>query len=249
MSDSIQIENTTSLQNPEIVYMDEFLLVLQKPAQYYVHPPENKFAKQKVGRNTCLHWLKDKHNINAAPIHRLDYSTEGLVLFGIKQNVIQILNQQMRDKQMFKSYDAIVRGWFKEEYGEIDLPLESDSSHNLLECRTLYSTLSKIELNYSVHSNHPTTRYSWLDIELKTGRWHQIRRHMNRMSHPIIGDREHGDSHHNRFFRDHLKIDGLCLRAKRLRFNHPVENRIIDLTTLPSKKWNSLELIFQSHKV
>jgi tRNA pseudouridine65 synthase len=245
---------------PSIVYQDEHLLVLYKPPRYYVHPPENKYARQKVGRNTCLHWLSDHHNLTASPIHRLDYPTEGLVIFGLQLHATQVLNQMMREKQIYKQYDAIVRGWLEDDYGSIDLPLELDSTGELAPCQTLYSTVQRIELPYSVHSQFQTTRYSWLTLELKTGRWHQIRRHMNRVSHPVIGDREHGDSHHNRFFRDQLGINGLCLRAKRLKFTHPIENKVIDLTTPTTQsqnkylntdidKWNKLELIFQSPKV
>lgn len=229
---------------PFIVFEDNELLCLYKPVNYYVHPPENKFAKQKVGRNTCIHWLEDHHQLRAFPIHRLDYPTEGLVLFGKTTVATQKLNIMMRNKEIVKYYDAIVRGWFKQPYGIIDLQLELDSSRALVDCTTLYSTQHTLELPEAVNSQFTTTRYSWLDIELKTGRWHQIRRHMNRVAHPVIGDREHGDSHHNRYFRDRLKVDGLCLKAKRLVFTHPLENKIIDLKCPESPKWKNLSLLF-----
>ena len=231
---------------PLIVYEDTDLVVLFKPSQYYVHPPENKYAKQKVGRNTCLHWLQDQHGMKANPIHRLDYATEGLVIFGKNLESTQKLNLMMRENKFQKQYDAIVRGWLKEPYGKIDIPLELDSTADLVPCLTLYSTLKKIELNQSVNSKFATTRYSWIELELKTGRWHQIRRHMNQVSHPVIGDREHGDSHHNRFFRDTLKIDGLCLKAKRLIFSHPIENRQIEIVAPMTEKWQKIEKLFEN---
>ncbi len=229
---------------PFVVYEDDHLIALYKPSRYYVHPPENKFAKQKVGRNTCIHWLQDIHHITANPIHRLDYPTEGLVLFGKTLEATQKLNAMMRNKEITKFYDAIVRGWFKDPYGKIDLQLELDSTGELVDCLTLYSTQHTLEVPASVHSKFSTSRYSWLDIELKTGRWHQIRRHMNRVAHPVIGDREHGDSHHNRYFRDELKIDGLCLKAKRVVLTHPIENKILDLKCPLSPKWNQLSVLF-----
>lgn len=231
---------------PLIIYEDLDLIVLFKPSQYYVHPPENKYAKQKVGRNTCLHWLQDHHKIKADPIHRLDYATEGLVVFGKHKESTQKLNLAMRDNKFKKLYDAVIRGWIKDEYGKIDLPLELDSTGEKVDCLTLYSTLKKIELNYSVHSKFTTTRYSWMELELKTGRWHQIRRHMNRISHPVIGDREHGDSHHNRFFRDTLRIDGLCLRAKRLVFPHPLEYKMVEVSAPLTEKWSLIEDLFNT---
>ncbi|MFN3454583.1 MAG: hypothetical protein ACK41T_06430, partial [Pseudobdellovibrio sp.] len=57
---------------PQIIYQDSDLLVLMKPAHVYVHPPEDRIARKTVGRKTCIHWLTDRHNIMANPIHRLD---------------------------------------------------------------------------------------------------------------------------------------------------------------------------------
>lgn len=241
--ESVSIDNQTA--PPEIIYQEDSFLVLYKPERYYVHPPENKYAKQKIGRNTCIHWIKDHLNIKADPIHRLDYATEGLVIFGIEKPVTQKLNKMMLEHRFKKSYDAIVRGWFKDDHGTINLPLELDSTGQLVPCVTNYSTKSKIELPFSVNSSFPTSRYSWIDIDLKTGRWHQIRRHMNRVAHPVLGDREHGDSHHNRFFRDELKINGLLLRARHLQFEHPVENKIISLTVPEKERWIKLKEIFK----
>lgn len=231
---------------PEIVYEEETFLVLYKPDRYYIHPPENRFVKQQVGRNTCVHWLMDEHNIKAHPIHRLDYGTEGLVIFGKETETTQKLNIMMKAHEVKKYYDAVVRGWFKEPYGKIDIPLELDSSNKIVDCLTLYSTAATVELPYSVNSKFPTSRYSWLDLEIKTGRWHQIRRHMNRVAHPVIGDREHGDSHHNRFFREEIKIDGLCLRAKRLTFVHPHKNEMLEFKVHDSEKWVALKKLFNS---
>jgi len=235
-------------EDPKILFQDEDLLVLYKPTRMYVHPPEDPIARKTVKRHTCLHWLWDQHRIDAAPIHRLDFSTEGLVLFGKNSETNSALNIQMRQKSIQKFYDAVVRGWFKEPFGKIDLQLELDSTGALVDCLTLYSTVQKIELPHTVNSKFSTSRYSLLDIELKTGRWHQIRRHMNRVAHPILGDREHGDSHHNRFFRDELGVDGLCLRAKRLEFFHPRSHEKMIFHTESSAQWKKIaELFSQTH--
>ena len=232
-------------EDPQILFQDDDLIVLFKPSRMYVHPPEDCIARKTVGRHTCIHWLYDTHKILANPIHRLDFSTEGLLLFGKNNPTNSLLNIQMRQHRIQKYYDAVVRGWFKESFGEITLPLESKKSDELLECRTLYSTISKIELPLSVNSKFPTSRYSLLDIELKTGRWHQIRRHMNRVAHPILGDREHGDSHHNRNFRDQLGIDGLCLKAKRLEFYHPHTDQKMVFHAPVSPMWEKIQNLFE----
>ncbi len=227
-----------------ILYQDQDLLVLYKPAQMYVHPPERRHIALKVGRNTCVHWLEDHHGLRGFPIHRLDYATEGLVIFGLHRDAASLLNAQMRGQEIQKYYDVIVRGWLQNQEGQIDIPLELDSTGELVDALTLYKTYKQIELPYSVNSKFPTTRYSWLDIRLITGRWHQIRRHMNRIAHPTIGDREHGDSHHNRFFRDQLAVDGLCLRAKRIEFIHPYSKNELVIECPTSEKWKKLEALF-----
>ncbi|MFN3698279.1 MAG: pseudouridine synthase [Pseudobdellovibrio sp.] len=229
---------------PSIVYQDDDLVILMKPSHVYVHPPECRIARKTVGRKTCIHWLMDRHKIMAHPAHRLDFATEGLVIFCKNTKTSSEMNKQMREHAIQKEYDVIVRGWLTPEKGQIDKPLELDSTGELVPALTIYKTLKKIELDYSVNSRFPTSRYSWLHVELKTGRWHQIRRHMNRIAHPVIGDREHGDSHHNRFFRDHLHINGLCLKAKRLKFLHPHQNTIIDATAPQTELWNNIHLLF-----
>lgn len=245
----ISVENTTvplmsPPPDPEVIYQDQDLLVLFKPARMYVHPPESRFARQNATGTTCLQWIKENLDVYAKPIHRLDFATEGLVIFGLNQPATRKLNEAIKDHRIRKKYHAIVRGWFRNEHGDITTPLELDSTGELVDCLTKYKTLHKIELPISVNSQFPTSRYSWLDIELITGRWHQIRRHMNREAHPIIGDREHGDSHHNRFFREKFGVDGLCLKAYEIQFDHPVENKIIKLQAPMTSHWTILSDVF-----
>lgn len=232
--------------DPEVVYQDEDLLVLFKPARMYVHPPESRFARQNVTGTTCLQWIKENLKVYAKPIHRLDFATEGLVIFGLNQPATKKMNEDIRAHRVKKKYHAVVRGWFRNENGDITTPLELDSTGELVDCLTKYKTIHKIELPFSVNSKFSTTRYSWLDIELITGRWHQIRRHMNREAHPIIGDREHGDSHHNRFFREQFGVDGLCLKAYEIQFEHPVENKIVKLQAPMTTEWTKLTDVFIS---
>lgn len=229
---------------PHIIFEDEHLIILYKPSLYYVHPPENKYAKQQVGRNTCLHWLEDHYNLKPDPIHRLDFATEGLIIFGKTRPVTQKLNLMMRSREIQKYYEAIVRGWFPESYGKIELALETNQQGLIQDCVTVYSTKKKIELNTTINSSFKTSRYSWLDLDLQTGRWHQIRRHMNRVSHPVIGDTQHGDTRHNKYFREILNIEGLCLKANRIKMTHPIENKIIELHCPVSPKWEIIQKLF-----
>lgn len=245
MSFSITEQTYGFNEIPKIHYQDDSILILYKPPSWFVHPPENPRFRRGLKRRTCVQWLMDNHNIQAFPAHRLDAATEGVLVFGKTKEATAHLNQQFKNHQTEKTYHAIVRGWFKEKNGSIDLDLELDSTGTLVACKTLYRTVAEIELPYQVNSSFQTTRYAWLEVKPVSGRWHQIRRHMNRVAHPIIGDREHGDSHHNRFFRDHLKIDGLCLSAVQLKIRHPDNEDEITFKTIVTQKWNDLEKIFE----
>jgi tRNA pseudouridine65 synthase len=147
------------------------------------------------------------------------------------------------ERQVKKTYLAVVRGYLEDE-GRIDLPLEIRGSPELAESITEYRTLARLELPIAVSTRYPTSRYSLLEVKPHTGRWHQIRRHFDRVSHPLIGDVEHGDSHHNRFFRDQLNLGGLCLRATRLEFTHPWSGMPLLLEAPEHTKWQRLTRLF-----
>lgn len=229
---------------PEIIFQDADLLILYKPAGWFVHPPENRRFRRGLKRKTCVQWLSDVHQIKASPAHRIDVATQGLVIFGLNKISTAHLNQQFKNHTVNKTYLAAVRGWFKEKKTKITLDLELDSTQELVPCETQYEVLSEIELPYQINSKFKTTRYSLLKVKPITGRWHQIRRHMNRVAHPILGDREHGDSHHNRFFRDQLHIAGLCLFAYQIEFTHPTTLELMSFKSLSNENLKKISQLF-----
>ncbi len=233
------------METPHIIFQDESLLGLFKPASWFVHPPENPKYRRGLKRKTCTQWLSDNNYLHIHPAHRIDSATEGLVLFGKNKECLTFLNQQFVQQKIKKTYLAVVRGWFTHEEGTIELPLELDSTGNLVPCRTDYTVIKKIELPVQISKKFATSRYSVLSVHPQTGRWHQIRRHMNRVAHPLIGDCEHGDSHHNRYFREALQIQGLCLWAKELSLSHPVNGELLTITSPKPQKWLQIEKLFQ----
>lgn len=235
---------TLEFLTPQIIYQDEDILILFKPSTWFVHPPENPRHRRGLKRRTCVQWLMDVENIKANPIHRLDVPTEGLIAFAKNKLSATKLNAQFKEQTVQKNYHAVVRGWLKPEQGVVDLPLELDSTGKLVPCITHYKSIAVIEHQQCIQPKFPTTRYSLLEIRPQSGRWHQIRRHMNRKSHPVIGDREHGDSRHNRYFRETLAIDGLCLRAAELSFRHPTTDRQMSWQSPLTKKWQTVFALF-----
>ena len=231
--------------DPQIVADFENYFVLYKPPGWFVHPPSDGRALRKFRSRILTQYLQNQLGGRVHPVHRLDFATEGILVWAKNPESAGALSRINEGGGFTKIYHAIVRGHPTPRDGLIEIPLASDSSLGLVPCRTEYKTLQQIDLPHQVHSKYPTSRYAWLEVRLHTGRWHQIRRHMNRISHPIIGDREHGDSHHNRFFRECLKIPGLLLKAQSLRFQDPFnqEPRFFESPQTPN--WSSLQALFQ----
>ncbi len=213
-------------------------MVIAKPAGYHVHRPEvagDKVPLEKI----ILQLLRDQVNCWLFPLHRLDVATSGVLLFAKNENAASLWSDRLRAPTTIKKYHAIVRGYTADQ-GVIDEPLLSDSSDQWLKAETLYKKLRQVEVPVAIGKKHNSSRYSWLEIEITTGRFHQIRRHFNRISHPVIGDSEHGDLRHNRFFREQLQIPGLCLHAQKIIFQK--EGKVFECPFPP--KWKKLEKFF-----
>lgn len=226
----------------EIVYRDPYFFAIDKPAGFFVHPPELSaypVPKEKI----CLYHLRKLFRQEVFPVHRLDAPTSGLVLFALTKDATRRLSALFSEREMTKIYHAVARG-FVEPEGRIQIPLEIQGFDEPIDADTSYRTLAHVEFPVAVGKKYPTARYSLVEVSPATGRWHQIRRHFDRIAHPLIGDIEHGDSHHNRFFRDHLKISGLCLRAQSLSFVHPWTGAPIRIEAPKDEKWERLRSLF-----
>ncbi len=197
----------------KIVFKNENFIVVRKDWGEHVHQPENHdyWVPSQLVLVSQLKKILGQETIY--PAQRLDAPTRGLLLFGLSSKAASLLNSALIEKKYF----ALVRGWTEAE-GSIEIDLENDTTGDFVPAKTQFISLKQFELPFAVGKKHKSSRYSLLELELKSGRYHQIRRHLNRISHPIIGDREHGDSHHNRFFREQMNIPHLCLWAYSLKF-------------------------------
>ena len=202
------------MNQPFILYQDKFVAAIYKPSGFHVVPHEQ--AQHRVSREFVLMYAaRDLLNQYVYPVHRLDAGTSGVVLFALQKESARELAQKFQFHDIEKTYEVVVRGYVPEK-GRIDLPLELDSTYELVPAITDFVRLKTLELPVAVGKRNPTARYSLVQAHPRSGRFHQIRRHFGRKSHPVLGDAAHGDSKHNRFFREELGIAGLCLRAKRL---------------------------------
>jgi len=200
----------------EILYQDDHLLAVNKPANILVH--RTPMSRDRV---FLLQALRDQLGQRLYPVHRLDRATSGVLILALNSEVAHRLNVALGQQQMKKSYLAIVRGW-ADDCGEIDRPVRDDARAEHRPALTHFRRLASCELPIA-NRRHPTSRYSLLALEPITGRRHQLRIHCERMAHPIIGDTTHGDGEHNEIFRQHLDCHRLLLHAQRLCLDHPMD--------------------------
>lgn len=219
----------------DILHREPEFVAIHKPPGFHVHQQED--PRRRVSRDViCLPNLRDQIQMYVYPVHRIDVGTEGVLVFALDKVTANSFCRKFEAGEVRKTYFAIVRGWTKDE-DVIDIPLELDSTGIPVPSLTTYRTHARIELPNAVGKRHATARYSLVEARPATGRYHQVRRHFARLSHPLVGDRVHGDSHHNRFFREELGLGGLWLKAKAIEFAHPVTQALVKIETPWTPRW------------
>ncbi|SFC84798.1 tRNA pseudouridine(65) synthase TruC [Pseudoalteromonas denitrificans] len=228
--------NQEMIQKPEltILYQDEYFVAIDKPSGLLVHRSfldkhETQFAMQ---------MLRDQIGQHVYPVHRLDRPTSGVLLFALSSESARKVNEIFIAHQVQKRYLALVRG-FAPEQKLLDKPLKEQldkiADKHANQDKPAQSAITDFKCLYQASldipfGKYPSIRYSLVECFPKTGRKHQIRRHLNHLTHPIIGDVNHGDNKHNHFFREHFKLRRLMLFATNLNFKHPYSDEIINIT-------------------
>lgn len=211
-----------------VLYQDQHLVAIHKPAGILVHR-----TGISADRVFVLQELRNQLGQHVYPVHRLDRGTSGVLVFAMDPEAARAIQAVMESERSRKTYITIVRGWLPDE-GRIDKPLQKDGTGELQEALTTYRCIAKGELAIPV-DRYPTARYSLADVQLHTGRMHQIRRHFDHLRHPVIGDFKHGDRHHNHAWQTHFASDAMQLHAFRLVIPHPFSGKILDLQTPPDQ--------------
>ncbi|TPQ26986.1 pseudouridine synthase [Methylomonas koyamae] len=221
------------LNNPLIeIYRDAWLLAVHKPAGLLVH-------RSPIDKHETEFALQYARALNGGehvyPVHRLDRPTSGLLVFARDPQTASSLGKALMAGDVCKTYQAMVRGWTPEQ-GLIDHPLRDEPEDRRLkgepqaerEARTRYRRLATTEIPVAIEG-HATSRYSLVELYPETGRKHQLRRHMKHISHPIIGDANHGRGRHNRYFAERFGQGRLMLAATEMVFTHPATGERLHL--------------------
>ncbi|GAB1463340.1 pseudouridine synthase [Pedobacter sp.] len=221
----------------EIIYEDEHLIAINKPHGLLVH--RSKIAND--ANEFALQMLRDQVGRHVNPTHRLDRKTGGVLLFAFDKETEIAMQKQFQESLVVKSYLAIVRGYAPLAM-EIDYPLAKENG-TLQDAKTNFVTLQQSEIPLAI-GKHPTSRYSLVKANPKTGRMHQLRKHFAHIFHPIIGDRPHGCNKQNRYFKEHLQMNTMLLHALDLSFTHPVSQQPVKIeATIQSEFKRMMELM------
>ena len=223
----------------KLLFEDEHYFAIDKPSGLLVHPsPIERRAPNAIAL------IREQLGIKAYTIHRLDRPTSGVLLFAKNSEAAHKMNLRFAEREVQKTYHCVCRGYVPEE-GVIDYPLKeildkvADKMANpnkpAKDAVSNYKRLGTVELPIPV-GRYPAARYSLVEVKPKTGRKHQIRRHLKHIAHPLVGDTKHGDGRHNTLFREHFGLDRLLLMATELAFEHPYTAEQINIKA-PVTPW------------
>lgn len=223
----VQKESNTDLLpyefNLDIVYEDDYLLVINKPKGLVVHPGDGHHNDTLV--NALIYANKKLSQVNGLErigiVHRIDKDTSGLLLICKDDYTHKEIAKQLEDHSMHREYIALTDGIIRSDNGKIIGKIGRDKSNRLkmaIDNQNGKEAITHFEV-LKRYSN-----YTLIKCRLETGRTHQIRVHMSSINHPLVGDKLYGGS-------TSLYNDGQLLHAYKLTFYHPILKKEISLET------------------
>lgn len=220
----------------EVIYEDNHIIVVNKTCSEIVQGDK---TGDKPLSEIVKEWLKEKYNkpgnVFCGVTHRLDRPTSGIVVFAKTSKALSRLNEMFKTKDIKKTYWAIVKNKPKQPVGTLKNYLVRNEKQNKSYAYDVEKPNSKLAiLHYKVISQ--SDKYFLLEIDLETGRHHQIRCQLSKIGCPIKGDLKYGSDRSN-------PDGGISLHARRISFTHPVSKLPIDIVANPPKDnlWKALE--------
>ena len=245
----------------EIVFEDAYLAVINKPAGMVVHPGSGnssgtlanaiawhfgqRVSSPHVSKGSAQPTTTDGGSERVGIVHRLDKDTSGLIVVAKDEETHEALSNQFRDRVVTKQYVALVHGSLRENSGTIDRPMARDRWHrtkmtvaaNGRQAVTLWKVRTRFD------------KFTLLDIEIKTGRTHQIRVHVASLNHPVVGDETYNEGRDNTINDTNIRnairsMNRFFLHAQKLSFTHPKTGERLSFTSeLPEELAQLLKLL------
>lgn len=233
----------------DVVFEDEFIAVINKSAGMVVHPGAGNLTGTLA--NAIAYQFKVQsskfkaQNNRVGIVHRLDKDTSGLIIAAKTEAAHENLSEQFRNREVFKSYLALVYGEMRTEKGVCEGKIGRDSRSRLKmavtergrEAKTLWRVRQQFE------------RFTLLDVEIKTGRTHQIRVHLAALNRPVVGDELYNSGRDNTISDARIRtavaeLNRFFLHAERLSFKHPQTGEILQFQVdLPPELQNLLGIL------
>ncbi len=207
----------------EIIYEDNDIIVVNKPKGMVVHPGNGNPEGTLV--NAIMAICKDSLSgiggeIRPGIVHRLDKDTSGLLIVAKNDKAHVNISEQIKNHEVKKTYIALVRGITKENEATIDMPIGRSNSDRK---KMAVTKNGKNAITHIKVLKRYDNKYTLLEINIETGRTHQIRVHLSHIGYPIIGDYIYSNG------KNEFGVAGQCLHAKRLEFKHPTSGKKIIL--------------------
>lgn len=232
----------------EIVFEDESLAVINKKAGMVVHSGagiSNGTLANAIAYHFKFQISDSKFQNRVGIVHRLDKDTSGLIVVAKTDEIHEKLSEQFRNREVFKSYVALVHGEVEEKSGAIDQPIAREK-HNRTKMSVRKHGRNAVSL-WQVRKRYE--KFTLLNVEIKTGRTHQIRVHLSFINHPVVGDETY-NSGRDKTVKDLTvrqaiaNLNRFFLHAERLSFTHPATKEKMDFyAPLPEELKNLLALI------
>lgn len=219
-----------------VLYEDNHIIIVNKSSSEIVQGDK---TGDKPLSEIVKEWLKEKYdkpgNVFCGVTHRLDRPVSGIVVFAKTSKALSRLNEMFKTKEVKKTYWAVVKNMPQEEESELRHFLVKNEKQNKSYAYDVEKPNSKLAiLNYRLIAR--SDNYNLLEVDLQTGRHHQIRCQLAKMGCPIKGDLKYGDNRSN--------ADGsIGLHARTIAFTHPVSKELIEVTApVPDDKlWKHFE--------
>ena len=219
----------------EIIFEDSHIIIVNKPNNILIH---NSYYARNIKEPTLLELLNNQLGNEFYPVHRLDRKTSGVIVLAKKKEYVAIFQELFNSNSIKKIYLGIVRGFVKESI-IINSPVKNTDTKIYKDAETYCDPFTNITLEIAVQP-YENSRYSLVKLTPSTGRMHQLRIHMNKISHPIVGDYKYGDRFHNRMFETEFSTPNLFLHAYSLYFMHPITLKKIEIIAEIPNDWKSI---------